>query len=436
MLQEKINSQTDHLEGLFKKYRDVPKEVIVKEDLLRVGFHLSRKTIDSCAGEMRKVYQLFSWDFTKVEKMGGKDVSVLFPDTIEIIGGIYQLRRIVVRPRINMDSPYSINLIENKLELCDRDSGSPIAELLPFRPVPGIMNKSFEDGTLYREVGPINADFIIFRQCQYWGPSEECKFCDINRNAAAKKKLGQVKTLQPKKVEHVAKWCEDVFFSEDVPIEDRPISVHLNGGSITQSLQGLPEFEFYIQFVDAIRERIGTRWPIVIQTGPWPIEQEKEAAKRVNICRLSNYEVWDKDLFKIICPGKSKSIGRDQWHKGILDQVEIFGEGAACPGFVCGVEMAQPFGFKTVEEAVKSSTEGMEFFMSRGAVVRPISWCVEALSDLPGQQPPPVDYYIQIDRNWFELWSKYKLPPVKGFPPIGPGLNLYPNSASFDMGVV
>lgn len=116
--------------------------------------------------------------------------------------------------------------------------------------------------------------------------------------------------------------------------------------------------------------------------------------------------------------------------------MDIFGEGNVCSGFVAGVEMAHPWGFKTVEEAVRSSTEGMEFFMSHGIVVRPISWCVEGLSDLGGQPPPPTDYFIQIDRNWFEIWLKYNLPPHAMFSEMGPGVNSYPNSGAMDMGLV
>ena len=29
----------------------------------------------------------------------------------------------------------------------------------------------------------------------------------------------------------------------------------------------------------------------------------------------NNYEVWDKDLFGIICPGKQRVIGWDNWMK-------------------------------------------------------------------------------------------------------------------------
>ena len=428
------DSRFDHLEDLFKKYPDVPHEVVVKEDLLREGLMFQPQAVQFCKGVRRKTYQLFSWDFSEVEQT--EDLSVLLPDILQIEGGLYRLRKMNIRPRLNVKSPYSIDLVDGELVVCDRMSGRSIAPVLPFAPLPDWCQKSFEDGTLYREVCPPDGDIIVFRQCTYWGPKEECKFCDINRNAVTKMKLSQTRTIAPKKVEQVAAVVEEMVLHSSVNPEHRPFHIHINGGSIINKIKGMTEFEFYIGYVDAIRERIGRRLPIMLQTTPWPVDLEKQAASRGNICRMSNFEVWDPELFAVICPGKNRVYGREVWIKGILDQVDIYGEGNVCPGFVAGVEMAKPWGFKTVEEAVQSTSQGMEFLMSHGVVPRPISWCVEALSDLAGQEPPPVDYFIQLDRNWFEIWSKYRLPPVNGLNQVGPGLNWYPNSASFDMGNV
>ena len=116
----------------------------------------------------------------------------------------------------------------------------------------------------------------------------------------------------------------------------------------------------------------------------------------------------------------------------MLGQVEVFGVGNVAPGFVAGVEMAQPWGFKTVSQALRSTAEGMEFLMSHGVVLRPISWCVESLSALGGQTEPPIEYFIELDRTYHEIWRKYDLPP-QHYHPVGPGRNRYPNSGAWDM---
>src|SRR5206468_1163294 len=71
-----------------------------------------------------------------------------------------------------------------------------------------------------------------------------------------------------------------------------------------------------------------------------------------------NYEVWDKRLFSLVSPGKERYVGREEWHRRILDAAEVFGPSHVIPNFVAGVEMARPFGFETIDEAIASTVEG------------------------------------------------------------------------------
>ena len=428
------------LEALFKKYDDVPREVVVKEDILREGITPSRAAL--AHDPRHETYQLFSWDHSRPEEMEEQTAAISLPDILVLEGGQYSLRPVWLRPRIKEMSAYLLDVVDGGLAICDRASGTPMVPVVPFPPEPKCFSKAFDDGTLFREICGLECHIIAFRQCQYWGKQEECKFCDINENARVKMRLGQVKTLQPKKADQVATVIEEYLVNQGIALTSHPYyrtgvrHVHLNGGTVTTSLQGAGEQEFYLHYVDAIKHRIGNRFPICVQTTPWTKEMEQIAYQRGVNVRMSNFEVWDSNLFEVICPGKSSHIGRKEWIRRMLEQVDIFGEGNVCSGFVAGVEMAHPWGFKTVEEAVRSSTEGMEFFMSHGIVVRPISWCVEGLSDLGGQPPPPTDYFIQIDRNWFEIWLKYNLPPHAMFSGVGPGVNSYPNSGAMDMGLL
>jgi hypothetical protein len=73
--------------------------------------------------------------------------------------------------------------------------------------------------------------------------------------------------------------------------------------------------------------------------------------------------------------------------------------------------MARPHGFKTVEEAVKSTTGGFEYLMSRGIFPRPQQWRREPSTALckEAEQPPvPLDYYVLLTRNWYELYQKHR----------------------------
>ena len=111
------------------------------------------------------------------------------------------------------------------------------------------------------------------------------------------------------------------------------------------------------------------------------------------------------------------------------------GEGNVTPNMVSGVEMAQPWGFDRVDDAVKSAQEGFEYLMSHGVIPHLDTWCIEPGSPLEGHPPVPLDFFIRADIAWYETWRKYNLPPFAGYGPMGgPGIAVYGNTASVDMG--
>lgn len=437
-------ARIDHLERLHKKYADVPSEVIVKEDVNREGVWITKSLLDHAGGKHIDTRHHFSWivaDTRQITAELGDEAAILkMPAYSTLLDGPFRLRPTDFTPRINQNSPYLIDVVDGKIQLLDRQTRELIASLWDSwrKRTAEYFQRRFDDGTPYTQVLTDTGAMSAFRHCQHWGRDEECMYCDINETARVKKELGEITQIAPKDPRQVAEAAFHLFQMEDwlrqVESFVRPVhSLHITGGTILNRLHGMSEPEFYLRYVDAVREKLGHRIDIDFQTHPWSLEQERDARRRGVTTRVSNFEVWDARLFEILCPGKARIIGRDRWISRVLDQVEVYGIGHVSPGFVAGVEMAQPWGFKSVEEAVASTTQGLEFFMSHGVVPRPISWCVEALSALAGQEPPPVDYFIQLDRSWYELFLKYDLPPER-YSPIGPGSRCYRNSAAMDMG--
>ncbi len=436
---QKVKTRRHELESLFKRFPDVPREVVVKEDILRYGQAFGEAALKVGEQYRTKTYGGWLFSFDRVTPDQAKQGEVFrVPDYLELKGGLYNLRgRLRVRCRVNPDSPYVVDQIDGKLWVCERDNGglAPIAELWEYRPIPRYWSMKLEDGTPYNQI--IRDDFAtVFMFCQHWGPDEECRFCDINENARMSKERGALTIARPfKTVEQIATVAEEIFVRqwEERPEYDRPKNMTISGGAITNKLDGLPENEFYIRYIRAIREKIGSRFHLNLQSGPKSKEDIKVFKDAGLDSHSTNLEVWDKDLFPIICPGKQRVIGREEWIRRMVGEVDVMGEGGVTPGFVVGCEMAKPFGFKTVDEAVKSYEEGFEFLMSHGVVPRPISWCVEPRSALADQEPPPTEYFIRIDRAWYERWLKHRLPPPSAYK-IGPGVSEYPNNAAADMG--
>jgi hypothetical protein len=191
-----------------------------------------------------------------------------------------------------------------------------------------------------------------------------------------------------------------------------PMDFLITGGTILKTLHGKDELSFYSEYVSALKWG-GRRRFVNLQTNG----QNKETMKRYRAvgvdCHHSNMEVWDKRLFEWINPGKNRRVGWDGWVRSMIDEVDVFGEGNVRPNFVGGVEMAKPYGFETVSEAVKSTSDGVDFMMSHGIIPRFNQWRREPGSNLVSQhdQPAiPLEYYLQLMGNYYNSWKKYNLP--------------------------
>ncbi|MFC2042333.1 radical SAM protein [Chloroflexota bacterium] len=422
--EENMPSRREEMERMFNKYHEVPREVIIQNDVQRLGISYTKAALKAAQGvtPTKRNYLFLRARVTPEQMKPGEFFAV--PDTIWITRGIYGLRgRSGIRSFLNPDSPYIVDVIDGKLVFCERvkEARVPIAEV-KYPVIPKWYTKKFPDGTLYGEVNHTSA-FLI---CQRWERNEQCKFCDINKNFEVLKKVRGDKAKVVVDKEILATVLEAQVFTERLPGEI--LSYHHNilisGGTILTEVNGLSEEEFYLQYVEAVRERIGNRWPISVATAPKPKEVAKKMRERGVTAHDVNLEVWDKRLFEIICPGKARQVGWEEWVRMMIEEVDVFGEGNVSPAFVKGVEMCQPYGFKTVEEAVKSTTEGYEYLMSHGVIPRPVTWYVEPGSALNDNIPPPLELLVRLDLAWYETWKKYELPPLRRFDIMGPGRDI------------
>ena len=417
-----------HIEQYFARYPDVPREVIVKEDILRLGVRFSPPALDRATGFKLKTYFLFTYD--RSDNQG-----VRAPQDIYLGGGPYGLRRTVVRVVVSERSPYLVDVRDDELILYYRNE--PIANIA----YPGLASYhhgTLPDGTLYGEYIPLVCDHMgfitTFRTCQYWGKGLRCKFCDINENVRqVRQHFGKGALPQAcKDVDAVATVIEAMFAETDP--DYRVQEILITAGTILGKVNGKGDTDFNLEYVTAIRDRIGYRIPVVLIIEAKPENELKRIREAGVTCLNFNLEVWDKNLFATFCPGKQQYIGWDEWVRRLIKAVDVFGEGNASPNFVAGVEMAHPYGFKDVDSAVKSTTEGFAFLMKHGVVPHLDTWTPEPGTEFAGHPPIPLDYYIRVDQAWYELWTKYHYAPVTGYGPMGPGRAYYSNTGSVDMG--
>jgi hypothetical protein len=361
-----------------------------------------------------KSYRLFSYDLVSMDTLKRGEARQV-PEWFYIFQGMYDLRAVAIQTTMDPDSPYIVDMEDGRLVLTlEGKTLSNVA--LPLRP--DYYSKTFEDGVAYHEICAFGAFLTVFRQCQYWGPKEECRFCDINQNAR-QMKLSKEFTLNApvKSVDQVRE--AGMAVSRNMLAKEgyqAPVSFIITGGTITNVLRGLEENEFYAEYVRALKDH-GPRRHISLQTNAKTRDEIKWLHAQGMDGHHANMEVWDERLFKWINPGKERRIGHAEWIKRMLESVDILGEGNVRPNFVGGIEMAKPYGFATMEEAVASTTEGIDVMMRNGVDPRFNQWRREPNSNIvqEHEQPPvPSEFYIRLMSNRYDLWKKYGLRlPVK-----------------------
>ncbi|MEV4811001.1 radical SAM protein [Micromonospora avicenniae] len=429
-----MSSRTDLIEDLMGRFPHVPREAVIKEDLLRGGLAFDDSALtENEGGDVKpKSYFIFSFDHRTLPELGAAALRRP-PEEIVLTGGPYELRRTVVSVRTNPDSPYRVKPDDDgrlKLFL----DGRAIAEVgLP--PMPDYYRHTLANGKSVMEVAPtIQWGYLIyltaFRVCQYFGAKEECQYCDINHNWRQHKQAGRPYTG----VKPVDEVLEALAIIDKYDTARASKAYTLTGGSITSKVDGLAEADFYGRYAQAIEERFPGRWigKVVAQALPRAdVQRFHDYGIRIY---HPNYEVWDKRLFELYCPGKERYVGREEWHRRILDSAEVFGPRNVIPNFVAGVEMAAPHGFTSVDEAIDSTAEGLQYFMSRGITPRFTTWCPEPTTPLGRSNPQgaPLEYHIRLLEIYRATMEANGLSSPPGYGPAGPGRAVFSVSSFMD----
>lgn len=428
-----IPSSTDRivvpeLERMFALFPDLPKEAIVKQDILRQGLAFSEDAVLVASGYKPKDYFIFSFDLVPLAEMQEHEAR-RSPEEIRMTGGPWNLLPTITSVRVNPASPYRVGIVDGALALvCE---ATKLADL-EFPPIPSYYSAALSSGRSIAQIAPaIEWGYLVYltvyRLCQYWGREEECRFCDINENYRQQRDDGREYTAV-KSIEDVVEAMGYIFEHDTV---SRAYTV--TGGSITSNLQGMGEAEWYARYAEAIESRWAGRWIPKAVVQAFPKEEVKLLWSAGYRIYHPNFEVWDRRIFDWVCPGKARYVGRDEWMNRIVEAADVFGPSFVIPNFVGGVEMARPYGYASIDEAIASTSEGLDFFMSRGIIPRFTTWCPEPISDLGRQDGPPLEYFVRLLLAWRETFERYGLPAPPGYGRPGVGNAEFSVSAFMDV---
>src|ERR687886_2182575 len=103
-------TRTALVEALMERFPHIPREAVLKEDLLRTGIAFDQSALtDNLEGEVKpKSYFIFSFDQKPLAQLG-EAATRRPPEEIALTGGPYALRRTIVSVRVNPTSPYRVS---------------------------------------------------------------------------------------------------------------------------------------------------------------------------------------------------------------------------------------------------------------------------------------------------------------------------------------
>ncbi len=400
MIQNKIfdnldTCKSERLNKLFSTHNHISREILIKISLLFSGIKFTPELEEAGKWALPN-YQPYK--FSKEERQGRKEDSVDIPY-------LMYMNKLLIRVKINNYSPYSIISDNGDYVLyCDEE---PLVEI-KFQEKPNWFSNKIQDGTPIPRLGlSQHGDMLIVNAspgCEYFlhqdagNGNYRCRFCFYGAPNPKIPTLGQPETLIKE---------EDLLrLAEAVAIASKEINhVYLVAGSMADIEQ---EAERYIQVASTLNKATDGKLNICCGSSSLPKEASRELKKQGVGAVCFNLEIWDKDLWKKICPGKSKFVGREAWIQGLTDAVDVFGHGNVMSAFVSGIEIMQPYGYST-QQALESSLKGADWLLQRGVISLFTLYWPRDTSEFERKSASIHDYFLELSYEYHKLRKQYNL---------------------------
>ena len=378
----KKKTEKSRFEKYIDKYPDVPRFIILHIDAALRGVKFTEKALERAKESCFK-----SLEF-------GNCPTVLLRDGTPLGGREGALS--------NGGNPYIVDIVDDKITILDGDRPIENGDYVPH---PEFYGKKTSRGTPMEKVGQSNGEAALtlhpYGHCHFWDTGDGCKYCSIP--------IGRVKSHDGRRQTDIQDCYETV--KEALKETGRWKIFHLSSGSDPGGETPYDnEVNRVINIIQAIGKNFKSTFPVRLVSSAFSQEQQIRLAETgASIGYEPHIEVWDENLFKWICPGKAKWSGRDYWINSALKAVDIFGEGHVCTQVVGGVEMAQPYGFKTIDDALKSTFEGAEYFSRHGVTISSTIWDSGKGSVFftQKQKPPGIEYYLRLTQGLHDIRKNY-----------------------------
>ena len=248
---------------------------------------------------------------------------------------------------------------------------------IKFERKPQYYNKYTSNGkkmsTIAQYVGSSKITVAYSNECSLQEKNLDCRFCNINATKANYAGLQDISWKTATEIAEVteaayAEGCDHLTITGGFIPERREVDYYIDVAEAIRSFTGLDDF--------GGTACIGAPLDLTV------IEKYKEAGfSRI----ATNMEIWDKNMFKSICPGKENICGGyENWINTLKHEVAVFGRGNVRSYFVAGIETKE------------SLLEGIEYLAAEGVVAVPQMWMPKPGSALAGHRAPTTEWFIDL----------------------------------------
>lgn len=404
-------SEIDKLVQSFPRY---PRNKLIRAAVLRDGVRFTPNLIDIASWALPQSNWVLEYahykhakakveEYIKAQALDEESADLARHGWVETPSGFRFQDYTYIQIGFNDDSPWEVKTewLGSTLSLAGMGGeryflyhGDERVEEVLFEERPKWLTAKTSDGKTFSSVMQLISAQVfnacVLRHCEYFNTDVHCRFCSMTGGSKALKDVG-IQHRMALKTEHAVEAFEAAHKETGVNI------ILLSGGSL---LDQDKEAEAYYRLTEALAEkRDDLRAETYILAGTSAFEQEK--ARKLHDLGLDllmyDLEVWAPEVFALICPGKSKHIGRDEWLNRLLTARQVFGKGRVGTNLVLGAELAQPGGFKDHDRALASWDECFEWCLSNDIVPMLTIWQPSAGSKFEGaRNTASVEYLLEV----------------------------------------
>ena len=287
-----------------------------------------------------------------------------------------------------LGSPYSVHK-EHGQYLLRRDG----LEVAPVRlsPRPSWYDDKTSSGKPMTRIGTLQGTYLGIYQakvCEYWtAPTKvNCKFCSVGLNLgvddATEKSVGEV--------------MEVVRAARD---QSGITYVDFNTGHY----EGDTYLDILEPYIVRIKRELGLL--VGVQTPPHRDLRRYDGLRELGVNRVSFcFEIFDRELFQEICPGKHREYGLDYYLEAVRYCATLGKKGPRQEPWVTNGEIIAGL------EAPESSIRAIDWITSVGAIPTVCVFRPLVGTDMADAPPPRTEDLVPVFRRLYEACMERRLP--------------------------